>query len=285
MFRTLLIAVICLCPAFAAAQVELGNHSAFSTRFGPIEVRPAPTFGETIAVQGVPAQQVFGPRAQELVGQDVGILGAWARSEEAFDWALVEIRPGGNMCAGPVYVLQISPDFVNMSEALRDCSTRILDLRVLPGAIEIDLFDPLLEVDRETVRFDGRQLSRTDTPAPVVTAAIGGGESVSRWLGTSAPEVFSDPAERARFRTVMSNDDIQTLYQQMIVPNPVTRRGDWAVGTGCMRHACNTNRGVWGLRLSDGAVAAAILDTGQGDRFFGLAGDPTFQATVAEARP
>jgi hypothetical protein len=274
-----------LCPALAAAQVELGNHASFSTRFGPVEVRPATTFGETIAIQGVPAPQVLGPRAAELVGQDVGILGAWARSEEAFDWALIEVRPGGNMCAGAVYVLQISPDFVTISEALRDCSTGILDLRVLPGTIEIDLFDPMLEVDLETVRFDGRTLTRTDIRAPLVPAATGGGESVSRWLGTSAPQIFSDPAERSRFRTVMSDEDIQTLYQQMIVPNPVTRRGDWIVGTGCMRHACNTNRGVWGLRLSDGAVAAAILDVGRGDRLFGRADDPTFQAAVAEARP
>lgn len=285
MFRPLFVAALALSPSLVAADIEFGDHSAFSTRFGPVEVRPAPSYGETIAIQGVPAPQVLGPRAQELVGEDVAILGAWARGEEAFDWALVEVRPGGNMCSGAVYVLRISPDTVTMSEALRECSTGILDLRVLPGAIEVDLFDSQLEVDIETVRFDGQTLTRADVPAPIVPAATGGGESVSRWLGASAPEIFLDPAERSRFRTVMADADIQILYQQMIVPNPVTRRGDWVVGSGCMRHQCNTHRSIWGLRLSDGAVAAAIIESGRADRVFGLAGDPVFQAAVAEARP
>lgn len=285
MLRMLLLAMAALAPSLAPAQVQLGNHSSFSTRFGPFEVRPAPSFGETIAIQGIPATAVLGPRAGELVGQDVAILGAWALAEEAFDWVLVEVRPGGNMCNGAVYILQVSPDVVSMSAALRDCSTGILDLRVMPGAIEVDLFDPMLEVDRETVRFDGRSLTRTDHPAPRVPPAIGGGASVLRWLGTSGPDIFGEPAERARFRTVMTDPDIQILYEQMIVPNAVSARGDWVIGSGCMRHQCNTHRGIWGLRLSDGAVAAAILAAGQPDRLFGLANDPVFQAAVAETRP
>ena len=284
MLRAGLLAITTLAPAFAAAQVQLGNHDRFSTRFGPVEVRPAPSFGETLAIQGVTAPAVLGPRAGELTGQDVAILGAWALAEEAFDWVLVEVRPGGNMCAGSVYILQVSPDFINMSEALRDCSTGILDLRVMPGVIEVDLFDRMLEVDRETARFDGRSLTRIDHPAPRVAPAAGGA-SVARWLGTSGPDIFGDPAERARFRTVMPDQDIQVLYEQMIVPNAVAARGDWVEGSGCMRHQCNTHRGIWGLRLSDGAVAAAILVAEQSDRMFGLAADPTFQAAIAEIRP
>ncbi|WP_416916519.1 MAG: hypothetical protein ACMUJJ_07515 [Roseicyclus sp.] len=282
MRRLLLSCLALLLPAFLAApparaEVAIGDHPALTTRHGVIEVRG-----------GFAQERLYwnGQIVPGLTDGFLAILGAWGRAEESFDWVILTHFPGGNACDPPFIVLQVSAMGLRRSPPIGGCIWPLLDLRVEPGRIALDLPHRDLNVARETFTWDGQTLTSSLTFQPAAQVPAGPGPDVTRWIGTHPSRIFEDAGERARFAAILSPDQIQTLSTAVSVANTVTRSGDWVIGQGCFPHRCNLERGLWALRISDGAPAAAFLSRDGGARLFGPAAtDPTLRAAIAAHRP
>jgi len=259
----------------AAAQVEPGFFDRFQTRFGPVEV----VGGEnqrTIAVNGqvLPLETNY----------SYNILGAWGLAGAGQDWVFVQAHHGGNMCGVGLTVLRVSAATIEVMGTLDDCTGFPFETRIYPDAIELDVYDDGLQVNYTRYLFGSSGASRLaiagEFAAPV---AAGPGAEVTRWIGQHPFTLFQDAAERARFLNIMTEDEIRDLAQMFGPANSVIQRGDWVLGAGCLAHACNAAGAVWGIRISDGVPAAALLDAGAPPVAYGAAAlDPVFSAWIGE---
>lgn len=261
----------------AAAQLALGDFHVFDTRFGQVQV-----------VGGEVDQVIyFNDRFyDDLLSQQVWIHGGFAIAEAQEDWVLITRQHGGNGCF-PVHVLlHVTPQGLTASQEFGHCMAQPLDVRVSPGQVEIDMSHPDVTIAYQTVTFDGVTLSSATTNVAVTATPAGAESDVLRWLGQHPARIFDDMSERARFALIMPEDQISGLAQHVDVANGTYQRGDWVIGQGCLPHQCDTARGVWGVRISDGAAGAAFIFGGGEVMAFGLAiSDPTLRQVIEAHRP
>ena len=261
----------------ASAQLVLGEHSVFSTRFGQVSV-----------VGGEVDNFIHfnGATYDDIYGQRLSINGGVALGETQEDWLLVTRFTGGNGCFPVHILLRVTPQGLTPSPAFGHCVAEPLDIRVMPGRVEVDLSHPDLTIARQTFVFDGVALTAGDTMVPVTSPPAGSGPDVTRWLGRHPAEIFDDLSERARFATIMPEREISALANHVSVASGAFQAGEWIIGQGCLPHQCDTSRGVWGVRISDGAVGAAILGPNGIGALYGLARtDPTLRQVIEAHRP
>ncbi|MEM1273053.1 MAG: hypothetical protein AAGF88_04500 [Pseudomonadota bacterium] len=271
MIRSLMV-ILCLAGP-AAAQVEFGYHDSLTTRFGQLVVIGEP-----------PSQQLAfnGTIVPGLENWSIAIHGAWGLAEPAVDWVVIHSHNGGNACDPPRHILRISSEGYSVSPAFADCIYSVQDIRVFPDRIELDMPHGDIAIESQTFIYDGTTLSaRIDAPA------LGAGDptvsDARRWLGQHPYRVFEDSAEQARFLRIMSDTEMRNLAGQMSGPGDgAILRDGWVLGAACMAHQCNIHAGAWGIRLSDGAAASAILANGIAPVVYGAAFDPVFQAWLSE---
>jgi hypothetical protein len=259
-----------------SAQVDLGEYHVLDTRFGQIQV-----------IGGEADQQLW--YAGEFLPLPVEplywIRGAFGMEGEDHDWVIVSSNHRGNMCGGygQWFLIRASAEGVVVAPPLDACMG-ILDVRVLPGRVEVDLSHRDLGIARETFTFDGTTLTSVLVPEEVVAPAGPGGD-VTRWIGRPTHEMFRDASERARLGTIMSPDQVQFLSTAMSFGAQIEERDGWVLAHSCQQHNCGFSQGVWAVRIEDGAAAAALL---QGDQLqvqgFGLVDDPVVAAFIAEVR-
>jgi len=268
-------ALLLLVATSAAAQVEPGFFDRFQTRFGLVEVVGGDN-QRTIAVNGqvLPLEPNY----------SYNILGAWGLADAGQDWVFVQAHHGGNMCGPGITVLRVSATTIEVLGTLEDCTGFPFETRVYPDAVELDVYDNGFRSDYTTYLFDSAGASRLQVAgvfaAPV---AAGPGADAIRWVGAHPYDLFRDASERARFLTIMSEDQIYDLASRIGPANSVIQRGDWVLGAGCQAHACNLAAGLWGIRISDGVPAAAVLEARQPPVAYGAAAlDPVFSAWVEE---
>lgn len=271
--------LLALLAAPAAAQpVALGEYPAIQTRFGTLSVVPVSQWENGLFLNGT---------GQPLAAnRRVSLRGAFARGDEAQDWALVETNHGGNMCPTSYVLLRLSARGIARTGEFGDCLGRIREVRLAPGRIEVDIEDPDIRIDLQRFTFDGAQLSVAQiAPANVPTVPAGAGPDVTRWLAQHAGAIFDDASEQARFDAIMPRSEFEHLRRRVAVGGKPVQRGNWVFGAGCMAHQCNAVAGFWGLRIADGAPVAVLLDRGQPPRYFGRAdvlADPAVAGFIAE---
>lgn len=261
----------------AQGQVDFLETHVLDTRFGQVQV-----------IGGDVDQLLWfdGAFLPLPVAQFYWIRAAYGLADESFDWVVVSSHHGGNMCGGfsEYFVLRVGPDGARISPALDACMG-ILDIRLQPGRIELDLAHRDLGIERETFVFDGTTLTSSLVAQPAVGMAGAGGD-VTRWVGRPATDPFGDPAELARFGAVMPPDAVQTLSAAVSLGGSAFQQDGWVLARGCQQHMCNALQGIWGLRIADGAVAAVLFRDGQLAGQFGLAAsDPVMQRLIAQYRP
>jgi hypothetical protein len=145
---------------------------------------------------------------------------------------------------------------------------------------------PDVTIARQTFTFDGATLNSANASVPVTAPPAGPGADVLRWLGRHPFGVFDDMSERARFATIMPAGEISALANHVQVANSTFQQGDWVIGLGCLPQLCDSSRGVWGLRISDGAAGAAILGPNGAGTLYGLAAtDPTLRQVPTRTGP
>lgn len=244
-----------------------------TTRFGRLWVQSAGNRSQTLVHAGTPLP--LGP--SEFY---------WFRGvyeAEGNDYVIASSNHSGNMCGGygEWFLMRVNAEGTSIAPPMDACSN-ISNVRVSDGVLLMDMGHPDLTISHETVRWDGVSVTRELVPA-ADAAPAGAGEDVTRWIGQYSTQVFSDASERARLGQIMSPDQVQQLAVAMSFGGQVVERDGWVVAQSCQQHNCGYNRGIWAVRIADGAVAAAML---QGDplqvQTFGLASDPVVAAAIAE---
>ncbi len=263
----------------AAAQVQLGSFDQFQTRFGTLAKfdqgnSEVITFnGQQIALEGDYYYE---------------ILGAWGLADADHDWALVQGFHGGNMCGRGVTVLRISATGVTVMGELGTCTWQPHDIRVYHDAFEMDTWEDTFRVDYITYRFDATGASATRHEGAFAGAPMAGaGPDVTRWLGVHFGQIVEDAGERARFLSIMSQEELESLVVNIAVGGSFERQGDWLLAAGCMAHACNTNGAVVGIRISTGEPRAIIHSIGSdrwlvSDMFGETTSDPVWGQWVTQ---
>ncbi|MBF9034641.1 hypothetical protein HKCCE2091_10340 [Rhodobacterales bacterium HKCCE2091] len=271
----------CLVTAFlagpVAAQVELGSYHVFDTRFGQVQVVGG-DIDNYLAFEGELRNDLWGAR--------LAILAGYGMEGESHDWLLVRVETGGNGCYPVHQVVRVSAAGLAASDAFGTCTSQVLDVRVLPGLIELDMSNPDATVPMITYRFDGAVLASTEHAVTGRPDPAGAGEDVLRWLGQHPHALFDDLAERARLETVMTAEEVSDLSDHVFVSDAAFRHGDWVIGKGCMAHQCHVTFGMWAIRIADGAVGAAIIGRDGTERLWGHAAtDETLRLYVEANRP
>ena len=199
------------------------------------------------------------------------------------DYVIASSNHSGNMCGGfgQWFVLEVSAEGVASAPPLDACRG-MSHVRVEGDALVFDMGHGDLGISHETFTWDGATLSSVLVPE-AAAAPAGPGEEVTRWIGRNTWEVFQDASERARMGSVMSPDQIQALAAAMSFGSQFEQRGDWVISGSCQRHNCGFNLGVLALRITDGAVAAAVLRQNPTSvTGFGPVDDPVVATFIAE---
>lgn len=241
--------LMALWPVGALAQsVSLGEYEVAETRFGRLQTLRAGDYGQMqLLFRGAPLAEDYRVR----------ILGAFALAGEDHDWAVIETWHGGNMCPFSYVLMKISGQGIAQTEPFGDCQGAPRDVRLLPGAIEVELSDASLLVDAVVYRFDGGRMTRSERAATVALGPMAGaGTDVTRWIGKHPSEVLQDPGEQKRFLQIMTPAKLEELRAHTSVANKTDFVNGWVFGRGCMPHACNVSAGGWGIRVADGAAVA-----------------------------
>jgi hypothetical protein len=276
MIRILCAGLVTLAAGAACADVSFGSHDQYQTRFGAASVvgaRPS----QSLVVLGAPM-----PVELDYMWE---ILGAWALEGSDHDWLLATHHHGGNMCGPGITVIRVAEGTVQLMGETEACEGAVTDLRVLPDALELDIFADGLRQEFTTYRFSAEGMTTAPGAAPFAGQPAGPGADATRWVGEHPFSIFRDAGERARFLSILTEDQIRDLSDRIGPANSVVQRGDWVLGAGCMAHACNLSAGAWGIRISDGAPAAAFFDQGRAPEVYGPAAyDPVFAAWIMENR-
>ncbi|MEM8788868.1 MAG: hypothetical protein AAGE76_11455 [Pseudomonadota bacterium] len=121
------------------------------------------------------------------------------------------------------------------------------------------------------------------------TAIAGPGAEVTRWVGSHGASLLSRAGERARFRQIMTSNDLRDLAAAMSGPGePAREEQGWVVSQACLRLSCADRRGFWAIRIADGLPIAGIQTRGGATRIFGLGADglpPVVTAAIAAPWP
>ena len=276
----LLALALSLAGPLRAQVTEFGEFQRAETRFGVVQVTGS-AFPRRLAFNGQPTA---------IEDARIWILGAYAYPGEAADWLLLGQAHGGNMCPVSYRLARVSQGGLFATAPLGDCLGGPLELRVLPGRLELDIADPDLRTSHRTYAWAGSgPLSETVVPAALGQgggAAPLGVSGAMGLLGKHPGAVLRDPPVQALFLQFMTPDQLEDIRRRVEVANGITQRPDWIFGQGCMAHQCNVNWGIWGIRLADMSVAAAAITRNAPAQIYGsLAAmqDPIWQDEAARA--
>lgn len=274
MIRFFCAALLACSASAASADVSFGSYDQFQTRFGLASV-----VGERDN-QGL---LVAGARLPVETAHMWDILGAYALEGSDQDWLLAQRYHGGNSCGAGITVIRVAQGTVQVMGETGGCEGAVSDMRVLPGALEMDIFADGMRQQFTTYRFSDAGMETTLGDLPFADPEATLTADPTQWVGQHPSRIFADPGERARFLTIMTVDQIRDLSDRIGPATSVIQRGDWVLGAGCMAHACNISAGAWGIRISDGAAAAAIYESGAAPQVYGPAAyDPVFAGWMAE---
>ena len=257
-----------------AEPVELTSAERAETRFGTLSVMASDFDG----LEGHQVQ-LNGADLEGLEDVYAGIEGVWPSGDA--DYVLVSLAGGGNACPTLFRFLKVTAQGATASDVVGTCAESVLDLRLTDVGIEADIasFDPSLE--HETFAWDGMNVTSTAVKRTTegVTAA-GGGDEATRWLGEHPATPFDDAAERLRFQTIMTEEQVYELVARVTVASTTYESDEFVVGDGFDPAAGGDVTAMWGIRISDGAPFAIFRDAGSEPVIFGMGEEDLPSAAV-----
>ncbi len=245
----------------AGADVALLTESkVFQSRHGLLQV-----------VAGGFEERLFVWPTVAVTDRYIDIQGVFSPSDGPHDWAVVARMHGGNMCGVSTVLMRIEAGRVAVSGPLGECLGQITGLRFLPGAIEIDKDHPDIRISHVTYRYDGVLVTETEVPATLAPASPTAQVRPQDLIGVQASRALAIPAFQSRLLAIMSPAALEDLRRDMVVSGETEAREGWIFGAGCRAHQCNANRAIWGFRVADGVVVAALVPYGGAPATFGPA--------------
>lgn len=251
------------------AEVSFPDFTQLDSKLGKVVVAQMDKYTQRLFVNG---QAIGG-----LEGKTINLHGIYDHSVDGSQTILLTTHHGGNGCFDDWIALRIVGNQLLPSAPFGGCGRTAMALRVDEQGLELDMRSNDLTHAYVTYRFGGAGFTATaKLRNDSIVAPAGMGGAVTRWVGRHPSDVFTDTAERQRFRTIMGDNFLNDLKTSVMVANRVIQQGDYVYGKGCWPHRCNATAGVWALRISDGAVFAVIWTEGTPARIAGasLAGLP-----------
>lgn len=236
------------------AEISLPSYARLNSILGPVTVQNSGGLAQVF----VNGQPIAG-----LASDSVFLHGIYAHSADGTQSVLLSLRHRGNGCFDDWVVLRLKGNQVIPSKPFGGCNRTVLALRTDSTGLEIDL--PTRDLTRKyiTYRFSDRFTATPVLQNDTAVLPAGGDSSVLRWLGKHPADMFSDAAERQRFRTIMDDRFLNALQNHTSVGTRTFELNGYLYGVGCLPHACNSSTGAYAIRISDGKTFAVIRDAGQ----------------------
>ncbi len=179
---------------------------------------------------------------------------------------LVLHSPGGNACNGYYTWVHASPGDIRRSPSFGTCAER--------GEITWDA---------ETVRVtmpanapgEGDITFIYDGKGNITTAQAGlahsGVSSPAGWEGRYPFELVSAGEMQGQLRALLGAEWLLEVQRVMELAGPMARDGKWVAGSGCAKHACDTEQAAVAINLQDGRLLVALKRAGQAPVLWGNA--------------
>ncbi|MDE0035064.1 MAG: hypothetical protein OXU75_18315 [Deltaproteobacteria bacterium] len=264
-------ALAVLVTLFAAAPA---SADSIDTRFSELEiVERGHDFHELISngreKNWHPARPVEGTRNWRLVFET---LIYWRRDA---DVVVLRRLENNNYCGGQYqFVLVPATGHEQASKPGPACSGSILQMRVSPRAIELDVVPIPIRPDLShlTLRYDGSEMEEIEVPRDDSRARIAGaGKDVTRWIGVHPAEILDDATERRRFATIMTPAELYDLVRNTRAAYPAESRlaNGFLVARGCSHPSCQDMYGAIAIELATGRPYALIYNRETGLKVYG----------------
>ncbi len=107
-------------------------------------------------------------------------------------------------------------------------------------------------------------------------------QDVTKWVGREPDEIIADARWQAQFIAVMGKAGFKRLQDDLVIEEPMTRDGDWVVGTGCAPHQCGDVMGGFAISVKTGKILAVVRDAGGVKHWGSGAQEPPSLAAIAQ---
>jgi hypothetical protein len=261
-----LVALLALAPLRAFAE-DLPALQPIESRFGLLTVR------DTQADWG-DAQQLMldGRPVAGALDRFVDVRAVLPRPDgAAADWVLLSLANGGNGCPMMWAFVALSAKGARVSDLFGTCSEAVLNPRTTAtGAVALDMTSFAAGEDYATYTYDGQTVTEVIVRYSNAGAApAGAGDDVTRWAGGHPAAPFENAAERLRFESIMSADQVLDLAARVVVGSDTGTQEGWVIGQGFDPASGGDISALWAIRIADGAPLAIFMDTGAQPQSFG----------------
>ena len=185
------------------------------------------------------------------------------------DLLLVLYSPGGNACNGFYTWVHATPGDIRRSPEFGTCAARG-DITWDAETVRVTM--PSGEPGKGDVTFvyDGKGHIAT-LQAGLANSGV---QSPADWAGRYGFELVSAGEKQAQLRALLGAENLLEVQRVMDLASPMQRDGNWIAGTGCAKHACDTDRAAVAINLGDGRLLVALKTPTRGPVLWGNANGP-----------
>jgi hypothetical protein len=237
----------CLPLALLTLAAPAAAQEVVETPVGPARIE-----GEAFADGGL--RLMIGERELLRTEEDAHL---WVE-EVVGDRLLVGLVSGGTACAAMWRWVDARTG--EASESFGTCSSGASVMAAKDGKIVVTMGSQDFDHPSVDYVFDG--VTVTEVPRDQVPSDLPPGTPGEAWAGRWSHEFWIASDWREVLRPLMGQeayDMAQATFTQSHVMEP---EGDWMVGTGCVRNACDIIEGVIAVHRRDGHVVVALSNEG-----------------------
>lgn len=183
------------------------------------------------------------------------------------DLLLVVFSPGGNACNGFYTWVHTVPGDIRRSPQFGNCAERG---EITWDAENVRVTMPSFEPGKGdvTYSYDGKGHITTSQAGLAASGVV----RLADWAGRYGHELVNAGEKQDQLRALVGAENLQAVQWAMDLATPMQRYGEWVAGTGCARHACDSERAAVAINLSDGRFLVALRTSTRGPVLWGDAG-------------
>ena len=190
--------------------------------------------------------------------------------EQFGDRVLILLSQGGNACNGEYVWFHAVPGELRFSPAFGTCAEAYEVGARDDGVLAVTMAHTEPGRPPVTYLWDGARLTEEDAPRPMSGMAPGDGPEF--WVGRYPFELIEAADYQDRLAAIMDRDAMIEADRLIDLSSPFRVEGGWIVGTGCLKFACDAERGAVAVSRGDGRVIVALTTPEDGPRLYGNPG-------------
>ncbi|HHL22591.1 MAG TPA: hypothetical protein ENJ52_13830 [Aliiroseovarius sp.] len=192
------------------------------------------------------------------------------------DLFLVLYSPGGNACNGFYTWVHATPGAIRRSDSFGTCAAA-KDISWDAETVRVTMASGEPGVGDVTFVYDGKGPVQK-LVAPLANSGV---SAPAGWIGRYPSELAAAAEMQAPLRAMLGAQGLRQLQEMIDLAGPMERDGNWAAGSGCRKHACDTLRAAIAINLDDGRLLVAMTGGPAGPQLWGEARGP-LPSAIAE---